>query len=124
MPITDSHFTATTIETALRQTATSRIGDGSAGGLLRELLDGVADDCNSDDGSDGCEVLAAKGRYWSREFGLSIITNECAGTCTVKWGRGEQYTWGALHDVIDGCASGPDFVPKWWDGDWNQTIEA
>lgn len=111
-----SDLTACDIETALLQTQDSTEGDGTAGGLLRELLDYVLNECECDDGSDAADVLAAKGSGWERHFGVRVRND---GTDVhVLWGRGDGYTWCPLQDVLDACAVAG--APDWWDSDWTE----
>lgn len=119
----------TTILTALLRTSDAREFDGSAGALLRELLLSVLDECEFEDGSDNVDVLAAKGDNWSREFGLRVIETDSGDgdpEVTVEWGRGDEYTWCRLEDVIDGCMCGESYVPDWWQSEWTErrAIEA
>jgi hypothetical protein len=110
-----TNLTATDIEVALQQTS-SHADSGTAGALLRGLLDYVRDECVQDDASDIYDVLAAKGSQWHREFGLSISEDE-DGELTIEWGFGDSFSWCTLQDVLDACALG-DFVPGWWDNEW------
>lgn len=122
-----SDLTACDIQVALQRTSGSDDGDGSAGGLLRELLQRVIAECEFEDGSDNPDVLAAKGSDWSDEFGLRVLATETDDgdiEVTVEWGTGDGYTWCRLQDVLEACASGDWYVPDWWDAEWTERVTA
>ncbi|CAM5403875.1 hypothetical protein [Eoetvoesiella caeni] len=98
-------------------TTCSESEESSAQQLLLDLLDAEMSDTENGTLIECARILAARGRSYSAEFGVSVHEHTDKSH-ELAWGFGDAYTWCALGHVLDACEQGPAWYPDWYESDW------